>query len=110
MVENRIYSVVAYQPNGIHLFFGTFSNRKNMLDSIKSNFELTGVYIKGSRKDLDVTPVTIANGFVDNGLILYKKNEEDEEKVFMKILMHTMNSINPYYKSSLKKIKEGCNE
>lgn len=98
MLENRIYSVVVYQPDGVHLFYGTFSNRKNMLDSIKDNLELTGVYIKGTRKNLDITPVTIANGFIGNGLTMYKLDENNEEKVFMKILMHTMNGINPYYK------------
>lgn len=106
MLENRIYSVVVYQPDGTHLFYGTFSNRKNMLDSIKNNLELSGVYIKGARKNLDITPVTIANGFVGNGLTMYKKDEEDTEKVFMKILMHTMNSINPYYKGKKKVAEE----
>ena len=78
MVESRIYSVVVFF-GGHECFYGTFSNRKNMFDSIKKNIDLTGTYIKGSRKNLDVTPVTIANGFVNNGLTIYKKNEDDED-------------------------------
>lgn len=92
MLENRIYTVVVND-----IFYGTFSNRKNMFDAIKKHIELIGAYIKGSRKNLDITPVTIANGFVGNNLTIYKKNENGDESVFIKILMHNMNSVNPYY-------------
>lgn len=97
MLENRIYTVVVYQPDGKSLLYGTFSNRKNMFDSIKKHLTLDGAYIKGTRKNIDINPVSIANGFIGNGLTVYK-NDDNAEYVFMKILMHTMNSINPYYK------------
>ena len=96
MLENRIYTVVVKD-----IFYGTFSNRKNMLDSIKDHVELTGAYIKGSRKNLDITPVTIANGFIGSNLTIYKKDENGDESVFMKVLMHNMNSVNPAYKKKI---------
>lgn len=105
MVESRIYSVVVFL-GGHECFYGTFSNRKNMFDSIKENIDLTGTYIKGSRKNLDVTPVTIANGFVNNGLTIYKTNEDNEEIFWIKILMHSMNTVNSFFNSMKEKYNE----
>lgn len=89
MSDNRIYSVIVNKTGCT--FFGTFSNRKNLLDSIRL-LDLTGAYIQGSTKKLDITPVTIFNGFNGNGLTIYKNN-----KWFIKVLVHKIDGINPYF-------------
>jgi len=98
MVDSRIYSVLVYK-DGVSHFYGTFSNRKNMLDSIRDKIDLTGAYIEGTRKRLDVTPVTIAVGFVGYGLTIMREDSETHEsKPYIKVLMHKMNAVNPYFK------------
>ena len=91
MVESRIYSVIINQ-NGQHKFYGTFSNRKNMFDSISENIDINNAYIQGTHKKLKVTPANISNNFDGNGLTIF--NNKDW---YIKILMHQMNKINPYF-------------
>lgn len=95
MTDNRIYSVIINTDKT--WFYGTFSNRKNMLDSLKMNIDLTGAYIQGSTKKLDITPVTIFNGFIKNGLTIYKDDKKGQQQWFIKVIMHQMNNINPYF-------------
>lgn len=107
MVDSRIYSVIVYRGDSSR-FYGTFSNRKNMLDSIREHIDLNGAFIEGSRKRLDITPVTIANGFVGSGLTIMKEDESTHEsKPYIKVLMHKINAINPYFK---KKEKEDADK
>ena len=101
MIENRIYSVVVN-----NIFYGVFSNRKNLMDSIHKNIDLSGAYIKGTRKNLDVTTITVANNFMKNCLTIYRKDDDNNEKEYIKVLMHTMNAVNPYY---IKKEKNEAN-
>lgn len=100
MADNRIYSVIINTDN--QWFYGTFNDRKIMLDSLKMNIDLTGAYIQGPTKKLDITPVTIFNGFSNNGLVIYRDNNKGEKKWYIKILIHQMNCINPLFKQ-LKK-------
>lgn len=91
MVEARIYSVIVNNGNQ-HKFYGIFSNRKNMLNSIVKNLDITDAYIQGSHKKLKITPVNVSNNFDGNGLTIVKGNTW-----YIKILMHNMNIINPYF-------------
>lgn len=96
MVESRIYSVLVNQNNQ-HKFYGTFSNRKNMLDSIRKELDLSGAYIQGATKKLAITPVTICNGFNGYGLTIFKDDLDGTKQWYIKVLMYQMNSLNPYF-------------
>lgn len=96
MVESRIYSVLVNKDNH-HKFYGTFSNRKNMLDSIRKELDLNGAYIQGATKKLDITPVTICNGFKGYGLTIFKDDPNGNQQWYIKVLMYQMNSLNPYF-------------
>jgi hypothetical protein len=103
MTDNRIYSVIINTDK--QWFYGTFSNRKNMLDSLKANIDLQGAYIQGVTKKLDITPVTIFNGFVESGLTIYKDDVNGNKKWFIKVLMHQMNHVSPYFTVNKKQTK-----
>ena len=94
--DNIIYSVIVHTDK--QWFYGTFNNRKAMIDSLKENLDLQGAYIKGTTKKLDITPVTLFNGLSENKLVIYKDNEKGDPIWFIKILMHQINCINPYFK------------
>ena len=68
-----------------------------MLDSIQKELDLSGAYIQGANKKLDVTPASISNGFKENGLTIFKDDHSGVKQWYIKVLMYQMNLLNPYF-------------
>ena len=70
-----------------------FSNQKNLLTALEaSNINLQECYITGSRKNLPVTAGNISRSLTGINLSIYR-----EDKVFIRILVMTMNKTNPMF-------------
>lgn len=98
--DNIIYSVIVNRSGT--WFYGTFNNRKALFDSLKSNTDLKGAYIKGSTKKLDITLVTLFNGINKDGLVIYKDDSTGKPVWYLKILVHKINELNPFYEKQMQ--------
>lgn len=94
--DNKVFTVIVNKGTS-HRFYGTFNDRQIMLNSIKENLNLKDTYIQGSSKKLNVTVITLFNGFIGNGLTIYKEDENGNSNWYIKILKHQLNEINPYF-------------
>lgn len=98
--DNVLYSVIV--NNQGTWFYGTFNDRRVLFNSLKTNTDLNGAYIKGSSKKLDITLITLFNGIVKNGLIIYKDDAKGNPNWYIKILVHKINALNPYYEKEMQ--------
>lgn len=95
MDDKRLY-ICAKIIEDKSFILGVFSNRKILFDTLKI-VGLDDCYILGSRKKKNVTPESIATGFVGRGLNIFK-DIDDKSSIVYKVLEINMNEINPYYK------------
>ena len=91
----RVY-VVTTKVEEKDFMFGIFTNRKIMFEQM-TKIGLQSCYIKGIRKNKQVTPQSIATGFIGRGLTIYK-NIQGEEQQVVKILQIRLNEINPFFR------------
>lgn len=98
--DNTIFSVNVNRSGT--WFYGTFNNRKALFDSLKMNTDLKGAYIKGQTKKLDITLVTLFNGINKDGLVIYKDDKNGKPVWYIKILVHKINEINPFYEKQMQ--------
>lgn len=91
----RIY-IVTTKVEEKDFVFGIFTNRKIMLEQM-NKIGLKQCYIKGARKNKQISPQSIATGFVGRGLIIYKEVNGKQQQV-IKILQIRLNEINPYFR------------
>lgn len=91
----RVY-VVTTKVEEKDFMFGIFTNRKIMFEQM-TKIGLQSCYIKGARKNKQVTPQSIATGFIGRGLTIYK-NIQGEEQQVVKILQIRLNEINPFFR------------
>ena len=77
MSKKRIHIV-----NHKGIMFGVFSNRKNMMDIIRSKFDTNKLYISGTRKNLPFNENTISTAIANsNPLVIWNENNEPEFKI-----------------------------
>lgn len=96
MADNKIFTIVVNKGTD-HRYYGTFNNRQLMLNSLRENLDLTDAYIQGNTKKFSITPITIFNGFIKNGLTIYKDDEDGNPYWYVKVLMNQMNEISPFF-------------
>lgn len=97
MAENKYIFTIVVNNGKEHRYYGTFNNRQLMLNSLRENVDLKDAYIQGSTKKLSITPITIFNGFIGNGLTIYKDDKNGKPFWYIKVLMHQMNEMSPYF-------------